>query len=134
MLTQPEETSPIVCNSRSKPYNCQENGHCNCPYVEPMKLDSLVEVVLINTDYLYAAGEDHGIHLHGYQFQVVAMETIGPNITTPLVRSMNEAGKIKKSLRNRTLKDTVGIPNQGFAIFRFRASNPGKHLRNPNIV
>lgn len=56
------------------------------------------------------------------------METVGPNISVDYVRSLNEAGRIKKRLNGGTRKDTISIPNSGYAIYRFRATNPGKMI------
>ena len=41
------------------------------------------------------------------------------------VKKLNEAGKIKKNLKNPPRKDNVPVPDAGFAIMRFRADNPG---------
>lgn len=65
------------------------------------------------------------MHLHGHTFQVVAMESIGGNITLAEVQRRNEAGLIEKKLSGAPVKDNIGIPAQGFAVLRFIASNPG---------
>lgn len=68
---------------------------------------------------------DHPMHLHGNHFQVVAMETVGKNISTQHIRDLNLAGKIPKKLEKVPYKDTISVPSQGFAILRFVADNPG---------
>uniref|UniRef100_A0A1B6D0K9 Plastocyanin-like domain-containing protein n=2 Tax=Clastoptera arizonana TaxID=38151 RepID=A0A1B6D0K9_9HEMI len=69
--------------------------------------------------------QDHPIHIHGYKFYVVAMDIVGLNVTLDIVREMNEQGKIQKKLVNATAKDTISVPNAGYAIIRFITDNPG---------
>lgn len=47
------------------------------------------------------------------------------NLTTEYVKYLNENGKIKKRFKGSPLKDTISIPNGGYAVIRFRADNPG---------
>lgn len=42
-----------------------------------------------------------------------------------MVRTLNEEGKIKRNLVDPPQKDTVAVPDSGFAILRFKADNPG---------
>lgn len=69
--------------------------------------------------------QDHPVHLHGYKFHVVAMDAIGSNISVKDIKQRNEKGLIKKKLRNAISKDTVSVPNRGYAVLRFVADNPG---------
>ena len=39
--------------------------------------------------------------------------------------NLNNAGKIKKNLKDPTRKDTIAVPDAGFAVMRFYADNPG---------
>ena len=41
------------------------------------------------------------------------------------VKKLNEDGKIKRNLVNPVQKDTIAVPDGGFAILRFKADNPG---------
>lgn len=70
--------------------------------------------------------QDHPMHLHGYKYYVVAMGTFGPNDTIDSIKAANEQNLINKTLSQAPSKDTVNVPNYGYAIVRFRASNPGK--------
>lgn len=69
--------------------------------------------------------QEHPMHLHGDHFQTVAMEVIGKDITLEQVQKMNEDGEIEKNFENVMYKDTLSIPNKGFAVFRTVTSNPG---------
>lgn len=71
--------------------------------------------------------QDHPYHIHGTNFHVVAAATVGANVSAAEVRRENERGRILKRLdATAPLKDTVSVPSQGYAVLRFRASNPGK--------
>ena len=47
------------------------------------------------------------------------------SISKEYVRKLNEEGKIKRNLINPPQKDTIAVPDAGFAIMRFKADNPG---------
>lgn len=78
----------------------------------------------------FAFDANHPFHLHGHTFRVVAMEKIGSNVTLEEVARLDEQGYIKKNLEDPPVKDTVTVPDGGYTILRFRASNPGKLYRN----
>lgn len=65
------------------------------------------------------------MHLHGHEFYVVAMDTVGVNITFEDIKSSNEMGLLKKNLETPLAKDNVNIPAKGYTIVRFNATNPG---------
>ena len=69
--------------------------------------------------------QDHPMHLHGHDFRVVAMQTVGSNISVDNVRRANEAGMIHKRFEGAPVKDNIGVPARGFTIIRFMATNPG---------
>lgn len=68
---------------------------------------------------------NHPFHLHGHPFRVVAMERVGKNITREEVMDMDAKGLIHRNLDSAPLKDTVTVPDGGFTIIRFHATNPG---------
>lgn len=88
-----------------------------------MPLNAVVELVLIDKGYAYDA--NHPFHLHGYNFRVVAIEKVGKNVSEEEVRRLDDAGRIRRNLLNPPRKDTVTIPDGGFTIIRFHATNPG---------
>lgn len=80
-------------------------------------------MVLIDKGFAYDA--NHPFHLHGHAFHVVAMERLGHNVTVNDVEKLYNEGRIKKNLISPPLKDTVTVPDGGYTIIRFKASNPG---------
>ncbi|KAL0919559.1 hypothetical protein M5K25_011659 [Dendrobium thyrsiflorum] len=82
-----------------------------------LKYGSVVEVVLQGTSIVTA--ENHPIHLHGYDFYILA-EGFG---------NFNRATDTAKfNLVNPPLRNTVGVPVNGWAVIRFVADNPGVWL------
>ncbi|KAL6260451.1 hypothetical protein P5V15_007976 [Pogonomyrmex californicus] len=108
-----------------------ENDYCACTHVLQVKLNSVVELILIDEGVPYDA--NHPFHLHGYQFRVVAMERIGPNTTAAEVRELDRQGLIHRKLARAPLKDTVTVPDGGYTIVRFYADNPGYWLFHCHI-
>lgn len=100
---------------------CADGLFCACPYLYDVKLGNLVEIVFID---LERGGRDHPFHLHGYGFHVVAVGVVENNISTDIVRELNEQNSISKNF-NGPVKDTVSVPSSGYAVIRFVADNPG---------
>ncbi|XP_011135308.1 laccase-1 isoform X1 [Harpegnathos saltator] len=117
------------CNS-STVEGCEED-FCACTHVLQVKLNSVVELVLIDEGFTFDA--NHPFHLHGYLFRVVAMERVGTNITVAEVKEMERQGLINRKLKRAPLKDTVTVPDGGFTIVRFHANNPGYWLFHCHI-
>lgn len=67
----------------------------------------------------------HPFHIHGSAFHVVAMERIASNVTVEQIQVMDESGHIRRNLVDAPVKDTVAVPDGGYTIVRFIASNPG---------
>lgn len=80
-----------------------------------MKFGSRVQVVLQDTSIV--TPENHPIHLHGYDFYIVA-EGFG-NFDAKKDTS-------KFNLVDPPLRNTVAVPVNGWAVIRFVADNPGK--------
>ncbi|XP_072743518.1 uncharacterized protein [Anoplolepis gracilipes] len=117
------------CNS-STVEGCKSD-YCACTHVLQVKLNSVVELILIDEGVPYDA--NHPFHLHGYQFRVVAMERIGSNITVAEVKELDKQGLINRTLTKAPLKDTVTVPDGGYTIVRFYADNPGYWLFHCHI-
>ena len=79
-----------------------------------LKYGSRVQVVLQGTNVF--AGENHPIHLHGYDFYIVGEGFGNFNPKT-------DAAKF--NLVDPPMRNTVGVPVNGWAVIRFVADNPG---------
>lgn len=80
-----------------------------------VKYNATVEMVLQNTAILGI--ENHPMHLHGYNFFVLA-QGLGNYNASSDVKNYN--------LVHPQLRNTVAVPAGGWAVIRFRADNPGK--------
>lgn len=80
------------------------------------------------TDIKY--NQDHPIHMHGYKYYVVAMGTVGDNVSMADVQTLNEQGLLAKQLTGAPATDTITVPSAGYVVLRFRATNPGQSARN----
>ena len=72
----------------------------------------------------------HPFHLHGYQFMVTGLgrNPDGSPLTVAAAKRMESRSLLPRSATNTRppFKDTVSIPSRGYAIVRFRATNPGE--------
>ncbi|XP_014213138.1 laccase-1-like [Copidosoma floridanum] len=108
-----------------------DTEYCACPHVLQVKLNSLVELVLVDEGVPYDA--NHPFHLHGHDFRVMAIQRLGSNTTAEDVRRADREGRIKRRFDRAPIKDTVTVPDGGFTIIRFHASNPGYWLFHCHI-
>ncbi|XP_058451938.1 uncharacterized protein LOC131430754 [Malaya genurostris] len=123
----------LFCNASSlmeQGRNCQQE-FCQCSHVLQVPLNATVEMVLIDEGFTFDA--NHPFHLHGHAFRVVGMERLAGNISAEEVKRLDEEGKIKRRLKGAPIKDTVTIPDGGYTIIRFIASNPGYWLFHCHI-
>ncbi|KAG0463347.1 hypothetical protein HPP92_019416 [Vanilla planifolia] len=79
-----------------------------------LRYNSTVEMVLQNTAIL--AIESHPMHLHGFNFFVLA-QGFGNYNATEAVKLYN--------LVNPQTRNTIAVPTGGWAVIRFTADNPG---------
>ncbi|KAJ6798647.1 laccase-25-like precursor [Iris pallida] len=82
--------------------------------VKKVKYGAVVEMVLQNTALL--AIESHPMHLHGFDFFVLAQGFGNYNASTD-VKSYN--------LVNPQVRNTIAVPTGGWSVIRFKANNPG---------
>ncbi|KAL9428903.1 hypothetical protein AB3S75_030824 [Citrus x aurantiifolia] len=82
--------------------------------VKMLKFNSTVEMVLQNTALV--AVESHPMHLHGYDFYVLAQGFGNYNAS----RDSKNFNFVNPQRRN-----TIAVPIGGWAVIRFRANNPG---------
>ena len=122
------ETS--FCNETSlaaQGVNCKET-FCECTHVLQVPLNSVVEMVLIDEGVTYDA--NHMFHLHGNYFHVVGMDRLSKNVTLQEVKELDKLGRLKRRFSGSIQKDTVTVPDGGYTIIRFHASNPGSKFKN----
>lgn len=87
-----------------------------------LKYGSRVQVVLQGTSIFTA--ENHPIHLHGYDFYIIAegFGNFNPSTDTS-----------KFNLVDPPLRNTVAVPVNGWAVIRFVADNPGVWLMHCHL-
>jgi len=90
--------------------------------VKKLKYNSVVEVVLQNTAFL--AVENHPIHLHGFNFYVLAQGFGNYD-------AVNDPKKF--NLVNPQMRNTIAVPVGGWAVIRFKANNPGIWLMHCHL-
>ncbi|KAJ1437314.1 Multicopper oxidase, type 1 [Sesbania bispinosa] len=81
--------------------------------VKTLKFNSTVEIVLQNTTILVM--ESHPIHIHGFNFHVLAQGFGNYNSTRD---------EPKFNLVNPQMRNTIVVPVGGWAVIRFQANNP----------
>lgn len=86
-----------------------------------MRKDKVVELVIIDE---FPGKSNHPMHLHGYKFKVLALEK-ADGITEEKFKQLDLQGNIKRNLVDPPEKDTIMIPNGGYAVVRIFSSNPG---------
>ncbi|XP_065567197.1 uncharacterized protein LOC136031488 isoform X1 [Artemia franciscana] len=124
-LSQPSDVPyERFCNTTTVG-DCK-NEFCECIYVEHVPLGSLVEMIIIDEGNTFDA--THPFHLHGSAFRVLAMERLGNVTTLDDVLALDAAGKIERKFSAAPIKDTVSVPDGGYAVVRFIADNPGYWL------
>ncbi|XP_042452954.1 laccase-3-like [Zingiber officinale] len=90
--------------------------------VYKLKYGSVVQLVLQGTNIV--TGENHPIHIHGYDFYILA-EGFG---------NFNPAkDNAKFNLVDPPMRNTVGVPVNGWAVIRFVANNPGIWLMHCHL-
>ncbi|CAN1744806.1 LAC12, partial [Linum perenne] len=87
-----------------------------------LKYGSRVQIVLQDTSIV--TPENHPIHLHGYDFYIVAegFGNFNPNTDTS-----------KFNLVDPPLRNTAAVPVNGWAVIRFVADNPGVWLMHCHL-
>jgi Multicopper oxidase len=90
-------------------------------------LEFFVEIVFILAPAINTI--NHPFHLHGYQMFMMGMGQ-NPDALPMTVAKAKALHKKKKkaprsAIRRYPIKDTISIPSKGYAVFRFKADNPG---------
>ncbi|PNF18423.1 hypothetical protein B7P43_G09045 [Cryptotermes secundus] len=104
------------------PASTANEEYCECIYVVKVPLGAVVQMVV--GDLSPVADLHHPFHLHGYDFFVMAMDQFRNGETLESIsKKLLDTNFRRSSLPAR--KDTITVPSNGYAAFRFRADNPG---------
>ncbi|OEL24197.1 Laccase-23 [Dichanthelium oligosanthes] len=87
-----------------------------------LKYGAAVQLVLQGTNIF--AAENHPIHIHGYDFYILAEGFGNFNAATDTA---------KFNLDDPPMRNTVGVPVNGWAVIRFVADNPGVWLMHCHL-
>lgn len=128
LLARPSTNN--FCNSSSINETCKE-GYCECSHVLSVRLNSIVEIIIVDEGVTFDA--NHPFHLHGHSFRVVGMRRLANDTTIEEVKAFDEAGLLKRNLKRPPIKDTVTVPDGGYTVLRFKADNPGYWLFHCHI-
>ncbi|XP_034935568.1 laccase-5-like [Chelonus insularis] len=104
------------------------NLPCSCTHIRHIPKNALVEIVLYDKERLPSL--IHPFHLHGSHFYVLDMGRFedNRNITTSdieAVMSDHQRRLIGGVYDQPSQKDTVLVPQAGWVILRYKATNPG---------
>lgn len=125
LLTQPGQINEkMFCNESDErsEYCPADLDICFCTHRLKVKLNSIVEFYIVDlTDEM-----THPFHVHGHKFVVTDIRMFDERIT-PENMFDSDISELDKSENTKTYpyKDTVLVPNPGYARIRFRADNPG---------
>lgn len=72
-------------------------------------------------------GSNHSstFHLHGYSFLVLGSESLGHSVDVTEIKQRDSHSLLSRNLVDAPRKDTVVVPNKGYAIIRLFTDNPG---------
>ncbi|GJT26772.1 laccase 7 [Tanacetum coccineum] len=111
------DTPPLIFDYTNANNSFDQSGLLFAPKltsVRRFKYNATVQVVFQNTALIGV--ENHPMHLHGFNFYVLAQGFGNYNSTTDTQ---------KFNLVNPQERNTIGVPVGGWAVIRFRADNPG---------
>ncbi|KAI3423294.1 uncharacterized protein J3R85_011138 [Psidium guajava] len=90
--------------------------------VKKVKYNDTVEMILQDTSFIGI--ENHPMHLHGFNFHVLAQGFGNFNPKTD---------RKKFNLVNPQIRNTIGVPVGGWAAIRFQANNPGAWIMHCHL-
>ncbi|XP_013389794.1 laccase isoform X2 [Lingula anatina] len=118
--------SAWFCNhSTVNTTNCGDDL-CKCTHMVEFKLNQVVEMVLINEGKPIPV--EHALHLHGAYFRVLGVGKLESSTSVEEIKTLHEEGNLRYKLISPSYRDTVIVPDNGYAIIRFRTDNPGVWL------
>lgn len=130
MVEQEEAKNYDYCNETMLDGNCA-NSFCECTHLLRVPLGAVVEIILVDKGFAYDA--NHPFHLHGHAFRVIGMDRVGKNVTVEQVKKLDAEGKLRRNFENPPVKDTITVPDGGYTVLRWHATNPGYWLFHCHI-
>lgn len=128
LLTQTDQLSDdLFCDVDNLPQQCDGKKLCHCTQLMRVELDAVVEFVLVD-EIRFVNRMNHPFHMHGYGLTVTDMAQVpGTAMTVDLYKELERTKQLPKVPEGHIppIKDTISIPTAGYAVFRFRANNPG---------
>ncbi|KAG8247184.1 iron assimilation by reduction and transport [Homalodisca vitripennis] len=130
LLSQYSDVDPRIFCENHNLTDCNTT-FCKCLNIIEVPTNSNVEIILINIEKdfpnrILTYNANHPFHLHGFAFRVVGMDRLRESLDVELVNKLNREGRLVRNLENPPFNDTVTVPDGGYTILRFHASNPGK--------
>nr|BBC20923.1 laccase-like multicopper oxidase 1 [Nannophya pygmaea] len=130
-LLEVEADHSPFCNESSLAVdgkNCSSLDFCHCTHVLSVPLGAVVELILVDEGVAYDA--NHPFHLHGHAFRVLGMGRVGKSVSVETIKALDKLGHLHRNTANSkpALKDTVTVPDGGYTVVRFHATNPGYWL------
>ncbi len=124
-LLYPDDIKGKFCDPSSTDQEACYEERCRCTQMISVPLGATLEIVIINEALKSKGTKGHPIHIHGYHAYLVGLNKLALKLHKSEMKRRNEAGEIPKNLEDPPLKDTVQVPGGGYAIWRFKADNPG---------
>ncbi|KAJ8303182.1 hypothetical protein KUTeg_019578 [Tegillarca granosa] len=130
-LSQFKHVEKYFCNEDELKEDCTKEL-CECTHRVKVNIGEVIELILV--DEGKHLNNNHPMHLHGHNFRVVAMEKLNESVSVEYVKMLDQMGMIRRKLTRAVRKDTVTVPDGGFTILRFQATNPGFWLFHCHIA
>ncbi|KAK7098255.1 uncharacterized protein [Littorina saxatilis] len=127
LLSQREDVeSGWFCNRSSlvDPDHCFDRDLCMCTHLINIPLGKVVEVIVYHEGRIFNE-LGHNMHLHGHSFRLLGVEKVASKLSRTEMEEMEARGQVKRNLIQPPVRDTVNIPDGGYAVLRFTANNPG---------
>nr|KAG5709129.1 hypothetical protein BaRGS_028585 [Batillaria attramentaria] len=128
ILSQPEDVrGEWFCNRSTIPDHdyCQTEDLCMCTHMIRVKLNQVVELVVFHEGRFFTE-RGHNMHLHGHKFRLLGLNKVGKALSRSTLEQMDARGELRRNYIKPPVRDTVNVPDGGYAIIRFTASNPAK--------
>ncbi|XP_071949840.1 uncharacterized protein [Antedon mediterranea] len=125
LLSQPSDNlEEELCTEEtfSNSKNCSVE-YCQCTYTLTVRLGDVVELIIVDEGVTFDAS--HPVHLHGQYFRVIGQGKLGSSTSVEEVKQLDKNGILTRTFYQPVKKDTVIVPDGGYTILRFHATNPG---------